>query len=174
MVFYRNKHGFTIPELLVYLAIFAIIAGVITGFIIWVYNANTKYQAMQETTENLRRAMELMVYEINEAKMVYSSTTNSNQLSLQTFHYLPDQENTSFIDFFLCGNRLCLKKEGFFPVHLTSDRVIIDRLVFSKISATSTMPSIQIALSLSYKNPHNLSQYTATASATTTASLRVY
>ena len=54
--------------------------------------------------------MDIMVREIKEAKSVYTPTTNSSQLSLETINYLPVDEENTYIDFFLCGSSLCLKK----------------------------------------------------------------
>jgi len=166
--------GFTLPELLVYLAIFSMIAVLLSSFVIWVYNANIKYQSMQNVSENLKRAMDFMVYEIHEARAVYGSTTNVTQLSLKTFHYAPDQETASFVDFFLCNGQICFKKEGSASAPLTSDKVVVDNLQFKILSATSSLPSVQIVLSVSFKNPLGKFQYKASAFATSTASLRVY
>ena len=129
---------------------------------------------MRETLSNGRGAMEKMVYEIREAQSIYSPTTTSTQLSLETWHYLPEGESSSYIDFFLCGAQICLKKESQDPIPLTSEKVEVKELKFWQIATTSTVPSIQINLELSYKNPHNRPEYQASFNATSTVSLRSY
>ncbi len=85
-----------------------------------------------------------------------------------------EKENTSYVDFYLCEKRLCLKKEGQDPVALTSDKVEINHLQFFQIATTSTTPSIQISLGVDYKAPGNKPEYQASINTTSTASLRSY
>ena len=119
--------------------------------------------------ENARRALEIITYEIKGAKSIYTPTTTSNQLSLETTRYLPIGENESFIDFFLCGSRLCLKKESQDPIFLTSDSVTVTQLEFIRIEG----PSVKINLTIDYGNPNDPKRYSS-ASLTSTVSLRSY
>ena len=77
----RFLTGFTLTEVLVYVAVLSIIISAVSGFLIWTVRSNTKAKVMRETQDNARRAMEIMTYEIKEAKSVYTPTTTSNQLS---------------------------------------------------------------------------------------------
>ncbi len=128
---------------------------------------------MAETLNNSQRAMEIMVYEIRGAKSIYSPTTTENQLSLETIRYLPAGEKTSFIDFYLCAESLCLKKESQNPTVLTSQEVKVTSLIFTQI-ITGSIPSLQIELEISYKNPENRPEYRAAVKLVSTASLRNY
>jgi len=169
----KRPLGFTLTEVLVYVAILSIIILAVSGFLAWTMRTNTKVKAMRETQDNARRAMEIMTYEIKEAKSIYTPTTTSNQLSLETTHYLPGGENTTYIDFYLCGTQLCLKKESQNPIALTSDRVEVNNLIFSQI-ITGETPSVQIDLGINYKNPQNRPEYQASVNLKSTASLRSY
>lgn len=169
----KMKRGFTLIEVLVYIAVLAIVIVAVSSFLIWATHSNTKVKAMRETLDNARRAMEIMSYEIREAKSIYTSTTTSNQLSLETTHYLPEGETLTYIDFYLCDNRLCLKEESQNPIALTSDRVEVSNLVFSQI-ITGTAPSVQIDLRIEYKNPTGRPEYQASVNLKSTVSLRSY
>ena len=171
---FKIKSGFTLLEILVYIAVFSIIIAVLTSFIVWATHSNIKAQAMRETLNNVRDVMETMVYEIRNAQGVYLPTTTSSQLSLETILYLPVGETSTYIDFFLCGNQICFKKEFQAPVPLTSSQVEIKNLSFSQISTSTTSPSIQIGVRAEYKNPQGLSEYRASVAVTSTASLRSY
>jgi len=170
----NNQKSFTLIEILVYIAVLAIITVAISSFFLWFIHSNTKARAMRETLDNTRRAVEIMTYEIKEAKSIYTPTTTSTQLSLETTKHLPEEEKTTYIDFYLCGTRLCLKKESQTPVALTSDRVVVNNLEFLEITTTPTAPSIQVNLKADYKNPTGRPEYQASVNLTSTAALRSY
>ncbi len=175
----RDKQkSFTLIEVLIYIAVLSIIILIVSAFFLWAIRSNAKTTAMREVLDNARRAMEIMTHEIKEAKSVYAPTSvfdsHPGQLSLEAKRYLPTGENTTYIDFYLCGSRICLKKESQNPIALTSDRVEISSLVFSQVATTSTTPSIQINLKVDYKAPAQKPEYQASFVATSTASLRSY
>jgi len=167
------KKSFTLTEMLVYVAVLAIIVLAVSSFFLWTTRSNTKTRAMREALDNSRRAMEIMSSEIKEAKSIYTPTTTSTQLSLETTKYLPTGEETTYIDFYLCGTQLCLKKESQNPIALTSDRVEVNNLIFSQI-ITGGNPSVQIDLGINFKNPQNRPEYQASVNLKSTASLRSY
>jgi len=175
----KNKQkSFTLIEVLIYIAVLAIIILAVSAFFLWAIRSNVKTKAMREVLDNARRAMEIMTYEIREAKSVYTPTSifdsHPGQLSLEIKRYLPAGETITYIDFYLCGSQLCLKKESQNPIALTSDRVEISSLIFSQVATTSTIPSIQINLKVNYKAPAQKPEYQASFTATSTASLRSY
>lgn len=171
-----NK-GFTLIEMLVYIAILIIIAFVLTAFIFWTISSNTKIKVKHEVLDNTRRAMEIMTYEVKEAKSVYTPTSvfglSPGQLSLETTHNLPNEEKTTYLDFYLCNQQICLKRENNEPIAITSDKTIIDNLVFSRVLASST-ETVQINLGLRYNNPVNRPEWQASTTLVTTITLRGY
>ena len=172
-----NNRIFTLIEMLAYIAVLAVIITAISSFLFWAIRSNTKIRAMRETLDNARRAMEIITYEIKGARSIYAPTTTSTQLSLQTLHYLPDGERTTYIDFYLCGiasTTLCLKKESQDPIALTSDRVEVKSLSFTRIATSATYPSLEVNLTIEYKNPAKLPGYQASVNLISTASLRSY
>lgn len=169
----KNSGGFTLIEVLVYIGILGIILIAIFSLLIVSNRSNIKAKVMRETLEDARRVMEIMVREIKEAKSIYTPTTNSSQLSLETINYLPADEETTYIDFFLCGFSLCFKKESQDPVSITKDNVEVNQLVFTRI-VSGDSASIQIELGINYKNPSSRPEYQATVNLTSTASLRSY
>ncbi len=162
--------GFSLIEILVYMAIFAVVFLAISSFLIWIIKGNIKNKVMREVLDNGRRAMEMMTYEIKEAKGVYSSTTILNQLSLEIKKYLAEGEYTSYIDFYICDKQICLKKESQDSIAITSDRVEVDNLSFTLIGEKQS--SVQINLKISFKNPTDRPEYRASIDLTSTASLR--
>lgn len=174
----KNGGGFTLIEILVYIAVLAMIILAVSSFFLWTNRLNTKGKAMREALDNARSAMEKMSYEIKEAKSIYTPTSvfsaSSGQISLETKKYLPEGEIATFVDFYICENQLCFKKEGIDPIALTSDRVEIKNLELNLVATTSTLPSIQINLKVDYKNPKNRPELQASANLSSTVSLRSY
>lgn len=168
-----KERGFTLLEVLVSVAIFSFILLAVVSSLLWLNYSNSKLRADTQTMENARRAIEIITYEIKGAKSVYTPTTTLNQLSLETLRYLPTDEKITFIDFFLCGSAICLKKESQSIVALTSDLVEVKRLEFSHF-LNGSKPSVKIDLKVDYKNPSNDPDSSSSASLTSTASLRSY
>jgi len=171
------KKGFTLIEMLIYIAVLSIIILAVSSFFLWTVRSNTKAKAMRETQDNARRIMEIMTSEIKEAKNIYTPTSifdsHPGQLSLETTKYLPEGETKSYIDFYLCEERLCLKKESQNPITLTSDQVKVSNLVFTQI-VSGEIPSIQIDLRIDFKDTTGRPEYQASVNLKSTASLRSY
>ncbi len=170
--YHKNKKGFSLLELVVSVAIFSVILLVVISFFLSTVASNSKTKADREVQENSRKALELITYEIKGAKSIYTPTTTANQLSLETSRYLPSDETDTFIDFFLCGTALCLKKESQNPIALTSDDVQVASLSFTQF-LNGTKPSVQVNITVNYNSPANGNNY-ASVTLTSTASLRSY
>lgn len=171
------QKGFTLPEALVYVAVLTAVTSVISIFIIWSIKVNGKIKVENETMQNASQAMDILVYEIKEAKNIYTPMSildqNPGQLSLETTHNLPTGENTTYLDFYICGTQICLKKEGQAPAAITSNKTTVTDLTFSRVLA-STTETIQINLSLKYNTPSTHPEWQASTTLTTTAALKGY
>lgn len=168
-----DDKGFSLLELVVSIAIFAIILFTVAASFLSMNASNLKTTADRETLENAKRALEEMTYEIKSAKSIYTPTTTASQLSLETSNYLPSGETDTFIDFFLCGSAVCLKKESQDPVVLTSDSVNVTNLSFTQIS-TGNEPSVRVSLTVEYGVSAGSGTNSSTATLASTASLRVH
>ena len=160
-------------ELLMALGIFSIILLAIVSSLLWMNSYNKRTKADREVSENAKRALEQMSYEIRSAKSLYTPTTTATQLSLEALHYLPSGESVTFIDFFLCGDSLCLKKEGQSSVLVTPEDVRITSLSFSPI-VTGSVTSIKMSLEAEYAFESGDGNSVPSVSFTSTASLRSY
>jgi len=107
---FKINAGFTLMEILIYVAVFSMIITVLFSFIVWLWHSNIKTKLMRETLANVEGAMTRMTHEIRDAQSIYTPTTTSTQLSLEILRYLPEGESSSYLDFFLCETQLCLKK----------------------------------------------------------------
>lgn len=139
----KSNSGNTLFETVIYIGIFSMIFLTISTFFIWTKISNSKLQSINQVTKNIDSALSTMVYEIREAQEIYYPTSSSTQLSLKTYHYLPDNEENSFVDIYLCDTSVCIKREGEAAKKLTSDKVEVLDLQFTQV-ATSTAPSVYI------------------------------
>ena len=165
------RKGFTLLEIIIYIAILSMVLSLASSVMFYFAQTNAQTKGDREVLENARRALEIMTYEINGAKSIYTPTTLANQLSLETGTYLPTGESTTYIDFFICEARLCMKKESQNPIFLTSETVQVGSLMFAQIS-TNGFPSVQISLTVNYTGTINGFQPSTVL--TSTASLRSY
>lgn len=166
--------GFTLIELLIYVSVLTLIVLAASSLFLSTIKSNRRAKAARETVNNTRRAVEVMTHEIREAKSIYTPTSvlssSNGQLSLETTKYCPEGEITTYIDFYLCEQRLCLKKESQNPIAITSDKVEIENLEFYQVATSS----IQISLKVNYKSLSTRPEDQFSINTTSTVSLRVY
>lgn len=161
-------------EIVVYVAVLGLLVSAIASFFLWASNVSAKNQAMAEVVNNVQRTISTITAEIRKAKTVYTPTASASQLSLETGDSLGVGETSGFVDFFLCGEQLCLKREGQSVLAITSDKVAVSYLSFAAINYSSTTDSVQIGLKINYKGGAGKTASQAAFSATSTAALRVH
>ncbi|MDP3794348.1 MAG: type II secretion system protein [bacterium] len=164
--------GFTLIELLVYVMVFSLLTVALVSMVLWAVRSATKARAVRETIDNTEYALAVLTREIQEARSVYTPTSTSTQLSLETALGLPSDEVTTFVDIFICGTGLCLKREAQDPFPITAGAVNVRQLRFSTIG-TST-PSVHIDLELAYDNVQSRPEYNAAVRLQTTATVKGY
>ncbi len=148
-----KSKGFTIVELLVYIAIFAILMTTITLFAISFVKSTTKSRIKKEVSMGTYSAMKAIVYELKRANSVYTPTSILNshpgQLSLETSQELPDKEQITYVDFYLdSDNKLYVKRENQDPQLLISENLKVTNLEFEHLADSSE--AVRIDLTLEY------------------------
>jgi len=155
----KNSAGFTLVEMLVYLAALVLLVGTVTALLVWLVRASSQVHVQNELVAGVEHALALMTNEIREAKSVYTPATTSSQLSLQTNNNVPALETSTYVDFFLCGTRLCIKREFQAAQALTSEKIQIQNLEFTQVQ-TGSAASVHIAIEASYFDASQTSQAT--------------
>lgn len=144
-IFVTKNKGFSLLELLISMAILSIIIPAIVLFFLSMNASNLKTTADREVIENATRALDVMTYEIRSAMSIYTPTTTASQLSLETSRYSTAGEGSTYIDFFMCGSAVCMKKENQDAIALTSDSVKVTGLTFLQV-LTGSISSVQVNL----------------------------
>jgi len=167
--------GFTLIEILVYAGLFVIIGVVASTFFIQISNLAETGRRSREALDNANRAMDVMSFEARHATAIYTPTsvfsTNPGQLSLETTQYLPADEDTTYVDFYIDDGVLYEKKEGVATAAVTSQKVKVTNLGFTNLSASGSK-DVQINLTVEYKDAFFGPK--TPISLTSTASLRSY
>lgn len=137
----HKKNGYTLVELLVYIALFGAISLIMMGVFAVVNRTNAKIVSYAAINTNAYSAMDRIIYEIANSGHVYTPTSNfvnfnynalkASQLSLATGQGAIAPEDLSYVDFYLENNAIFLKKEGANPIALTSPNVSVENLQFS-------------------------------------------
>jgi len=168
----RRGAGFTLIELIVYIAVLAVIGGAVASLFLWTVQAHTKSRVVQETTTGAQLALDTVLREVREAESLYLPTSTATQVSVKTANFTPVLEDTAFVDFFLCEDRLCMKKEGQSPVALTPDSIEVASLLFTYVSTDTEFPGVRVQLEARHRNPTGRSELSSTIELQGTASLR--
>ena len=168
-----KSKGFTLIELIVYVAVFAILITTITLFAIAFIKTTAKNRIKKEVVLGAYSAMNSIIYEIKRANNIYTPTSVFNnisgQLSLETSQGLPSGEEITYLDFYLdSDNKLYIKREGQNPQILISENLKVTNLEFEHLD--STIDSVQINLTAEYDA--TVSEYQYSYSLSSSASLR--
>lgn len=163
---YSKKHpprGFTLMELIVYIAIVSIILVSLTYLILDIIGGQTHSDASLEINQNLRFITRNLVSDIHAAQTVSSLVADTLILATPggqvTYHFdSGDKKITRQVD---AGN----------PIDLSSDEIEVGGS-FSDQSFSDRNKTVGVVLNISYKNPSNRSDFNATTSAIFSVELR--
>lgn len=154
-------------EMIIYLAALVLLAGTVISLLVWVVRASSQVHVQNELVVGVEHALALMTNEIREAQSVYTPSEYAippsppwAQLSIETRKDVPAGETSTYVDFFLCGTRLCIKREFQAPQALTSEKIQIQNLEFTQVQ-TGSAASVHITVETSYLEASQTVQATA-------------
>lgn len=157
---YNNQHsGYTIIEMLLYIAIFSLIIGSILSVAMSIANQRIQNQITQEVDYQGNLAITNITQNLRNASTLNTPTPGNSSASL-SFNTSTPANNPSVYD--VSGdqsvNKLRFKAGSSASVYLTSSRVTMSNLNFSNRAITGGRDSIYISFTLSYNNPTNKPQ----------------
>lgn len=166
--------GFTLIELMIYLALVILLAAIVISSLLWTFDLGNKIKAEKEVLSAQREVTRTLEYWIRESREIYTPTSSSTQLSLLTTTGKPDSEDFIYVDFYQCGSRVCMKKEFEEPIFITPAAVEVKDANFKVIKKTPSVPSVRLYLKMEHTGARQNAMNTAAIAATTTVSLRGY
>jgi type II secretory pathway pseudopilin PulG len=154
----RSTKGFTIVELIFYVGLVSLLG---TSAMFLVFNVSDVAVKVRNQTHVLsqgRIAMDSILSEVKYAQSVYTPTSdlasNIGYLSLATPIGVPTDERYAFVDFYIVNGRLYTKREGQASYAITSERVTITKLKFTRLLSGSTSEGVMVELALQ-ENPRS-------------------
>ena len=171
-----NK-GFTLTELVVYIALLSLVVVAVVQIVFVILDANVRASAREEVLTNSIRAIDAIRKEVREAQVVYTPTstfsTHPGQLSLVGTTNVPTGELVTYADFFLSDDgRLCISREGVTHQCITSPRVRITDLQFVHLAPVGGPEAVQTFITLERES--NRSEVQASYTIQSTDILRAF
>jgi len=155
----HRQKGYTLIELLLYVAIMGALLTTVTYFFGTVASARVKDQTILEVNDQGMVLMNYMTQTIRNATSITAPAVGATGPSLTLAVPTSSLSPTVFSAVALPGA----------SVPLTNDKVQVDSLTFKNLSRPSTPGSIQISFVLSRVNSNNRNEYEYQKAFTTTA-----
>jgi len=141
--FVKKQGGFSLAELLIYIAIVGIVAGLMTGIVSTVTRTQVEESAQNEVTGQLSFAMQTIQRLVRESSLIdLAAGTPTSTLLLYT--------RTGTTTIYLQNGKVYVRQGGgATPQAITSDTVVVDALEFKKFTQYPAKDVVQIDLALS-------------------------
>jgi prepilin-type N-terminal cleavage/methylation domain-containing protein len=163
------KKGFTLIEMLLYLAILSIIVLAFSSFLFLSYTSRVKATVIAEVEQQGNQTMGLIIQNIQNTSGITAPITGVSANSLTLTEYTSANSPAVFDQ---SGTVIRIKEGVTAAVNITSNRVVVSNLSFQNLSRPNTPGIVQIKFTLTYLNPDNRSEYIYSKNFTSSASLR--
>jgi len=163
----RSTAGFSLVELIMYLAIIGSLVGVVVGMFVSFNRLRVKSESQTELSQDARSAMERLRQELVKASAVCAPTAGNNGNTLDLIVSTPTcfRINSGVLEMSesgaggACGSYTC--SGSWNPI--TSSKVSVTNSdIFTRIDNTGAKSTIQIKLTLIYNNRPEYSYTTQT------------
>jgi type II secretory pathway pseudopilin PulG len=175
----QRSSGFTLVEVVIYVAIFSIFFTVIIGFFWNMKSAQLRATVYREVKENAAQVLQAFSYSVRNARdvdqgaSVFGSDPGSVSLEYSGGNTVLDAYSKEVtIGGLLTTIRKARLTRGGASFDLTSDAVTVDQLRFLDLSQPGAPDTVAVDLTLSAVNPGNDPDYDLTFSARSGAVIR--
>ena len=161
--------GFTLVEILLYIAISATLISVVSVFILTSLQSRVKNQVIAEVNSEGVFVSQMISQLIRNAETINSPSTGTSSASLSL------NVNDAALDpavFDLSSSRIRLIEGVSASINLTSSRIIVSNLTFQNLSRSNTPGLIKFSFTLTYINSSGRNEYDFSKTFYATASLR--
>jgi Tfp pilus assembly protein PilW len=165
----RRQKGFTLVELLLYVAVSSTLLLVTSLFLQTLLESRIKNQTITEVEQQGLQIIQAITQTLRNADSVSAPGQGTSAASLTLATYTPGLNPTVFD---LSGGTIRVKEGAAAAIPLTNARVTASSLLFSNLSRTGTPGVVRIQFTLSHVNPSGRNEYAYSRSFVVSASLR--
>ncbi len=164
-----KKQGFTLIEMLLYMAILSVILLALSSFAFMSFQSRIKNQTIAEVEQQGNQIMDIILQTARNSATINSPSVQASgtSLSLNTYNVA-----TTPTVFSLVGNNIQIVEGSGSAVNLTSGRVAASAVTFSNLSESGAPGTVRVQFTLSYINNAGTNEYDFTKTFYGTASLR--
>lgn len=170
IVFPKSQKGFSLLEMLLYVAISSIILLSLSFFLIFLLGSRLKNQSITDVNQQGIQIMQLITQTIRNARTIDSPSigATSSSISMTMFDSL-----VSPTVFDISSGTVRIKEGSGVVIPLTNSHVTISSLVFQNISSTSSTDRIiRISFTIDHNNPNGRNENVFSKTFTGSATLR--
>lgn len=165
----HSQSGFTIIELLLYVAISSVILLVISLFLQTLLESRIKNQTIAEVEQQGLQVMQMITQTARNAEAITSPAQGASAATL-TLDVITVANDPTIFD--LASGVIRITEGTGSAVSLTNSRITASSLTFQNLSLTSTPGTIRIQFTLTHVNPEGRNEYSFTKTFTGSATLR--
>ena len=169
----KYKNGFTLIELIIYVAIISIIATAFITFSISIIDSKGKTDVIQEVNANVRSALDIVTRHVRSASgLNVASSTFDTDPGILTINTNSSSTDPTVIELNQDDGTLQLTQGASSPVSVTSNVIKVTNLMFTNLTASSSRENIRIQMTLEYSGPTDDPVYQYSRSLQTAVSIR--
>lgn len=171
---YQKLHrGFTLIETLIYIAVVGMTVTSLVLFTVSLSNSRTKTYVVQEVHANTRVALDTMERTIRNAESVeVASSTFGVDPGVLVLRMADPLKDPTVIQLDADDGALIISEGEGDAVSLTSSQAVVQNLVFTNLTASSSREHIRIEMTMGFKNLGDRVEYTYTQDVQTAVSVR--
>lgn len=161
----------TLVEILLYLALLAIMIVAISAFMSLALQSRIKGQTVGEVEQSSAQALDIIIDSVRAAKSISAPTRGNSASNLNLV--MPGVSQT--IDFRLNGGKIEIQKNGGGYSAITFDKLAITALVFANTTSSAApgaLGSVRVSFTSDYINNSGRNEYTFGKNFQGSASLR--
>jgi competence protein ComGC len=168
-LFFQNRPGFTLVEMLLYTAIVGVILLSISVFLSIMLEARVKGQVIAEVGQVGVQAVQIFEQTARNSVAINSPAAGTSGVSASLV-LAEGAKNPTVFD--MAGGIIRIKEGGSAAVNITSSKLTATGLSFTNLSASGTAGTLRIQFTLTYKNPSSRNEYNYSKTFYGSASLR--
>jgi len=161
--------GYTLIELLLYIAMVGVLLAAVTAFFGMATDARVKNQSITEVNEQATYALDIITQVVRNGTGISGPAVGASSSQLTVVVPTASLSPTVFD---VSGGVLRIKEGAGAATTLTNSKVQVNSLTVTNLTRSGTSDVVQISLSLSRVNPSNMNQFDYAKTFTTSVGVR--